>query len=199
MIHIVDYGAGNLRSLQNAFEFIGMATRVSDKPGDLASAEKILLPGVGAFAHAMGNLEQQGFVEPLQSSVRAGVPVLGICLGMQLLLTTSDEHGRVEGLDLIHGAVTKLDCAEKIPHMGWNEIEVSSSSRLLKGLPQSGFAYFVHSYVCHPVDGGHVAARFDYVGEFCAAIERENIFGVQFHPEKSQEVGLQILMNFGEM
>ncbi|MFQ5651382.1 MAG: imidazole glycerol phosphate synthase subunit HisH [bacterium] len=200
MISIIDYGVGNLRSLQNAFRFLGVQSEIVDSPAALARATKIVLPGVGAFGFAMQNLQSRGLVPPLLQKARNGTPLLGICLGMQVLLTDSQEGGSCSGLGLIPGSVQRIDCGEKVPHIGWNEIVVANPrSTLLRNLPPSRFAYFVHSYVCAPADHAVVAACCEYGTSFCAVIEKDTLFGVQFHPEKSQELGLQILKNFAEL
>jgi len=199
MITIVDYGAGNLRSLQNAFRHLGYEVACSSSAKQVARADKLIMPGVGAFGYAMRNLNELGLIDPLRRKALAGAPLLGICLGMQLLLTESEEGGRVQGLDLIAGRVRRFKVDLKVPHIGWNEIRAEPGSSLLRGLPDSRYAYFVHSYVCHPAEPESTVATCEYGVHFCAAFESRNIFGVQFHPEKSQELGLRILQNFAEL
>jgi len=198
MISIVDYGVGNLKSLQNALKFLGIESELVQSADAIAAAGHLILPGVGAFAYAMQNLRRQGLVQPIIDQAQQGTPILGICLGMQLLLTESDEGRRTPGFDLIPGAVRQLSGPVKVPHIGWNDIELTRPSPLFKALPASRYAYFVHSYFCDTTDSAAVATT-EYGGTFPSAIERENVFGVQFHPEKSQEFGLQILKNFVEL
>lgn len=196
MISIVDYGVGNLKSLKNALEFLEISYKFISSPAEIAQAEKLLLPGVGAFVYAMENLRKLGLQAPIIEAAKSGVPVLGICLGMQLLLTDSAEGSGESGLDLIPGDVIKLAGDFKVPHVGWNEVNSVRPSKLLKELPQTRFAYFVHSYYCELESKEAVVATTDYGITFPCAIEQDNVFGVQFHPEKSQELGLPILKNF---
>jgi glutamine amidotransferase len=201
MITIVDYGMGNLRSVQKALEKLGFDADIADAPAGLANADKLILPGVGAFRDAIRQLEQQGFVEPIRRHVEAGRPMLGICLGLQLLFDTSHEDGRWTGLGLVPGEVVRFDDAPglKIPHMGWNQLEPVGSPRLLAGIPAGAYFYFVHSYHVVPTDPAVVAARTEHGYRFVSVIERDNLFATQFHPEKSQAVGLRLLRNFAEM
>ena len=198
-IVIIDYGAGNLRSLSNALLFLGYENSLIRTPEEIQSADKMLLPGVGAFGFAMDNLRNLSLVEPILEKTRSGTPLLGICLGMQLLLSSSSELGEHIGLNLVAGRVDKLEVSLKVPHMGWNELQVKDDSQILKNLPASRFAYFVHSFHCMPEDNSAVSATTDYDGEFVSALEKDNLYGLQFHPEKSQELGLQILKNFAEI
>jgi glutamine amidotransferase len=198
-VTIIDYGAGNLRNLQNAFEFLGATVQIVDSPTAIASADKIILPGVGAFGFAMQQLQQRELVQPILDRVAHGTPLLGICLGMQLLLSTSEEGGKFSGLNLIPGQVQRFQIQLKVPHIGWNTLEFQSASPLVAGLMPDSSAYFVHSYYCNPANSEYVVATTDYEIRFAAIIQREQIFGVQFHPEKSQEVGLTILKNFLEL
>jgi glutamine amidotransferase len=201
MLAIIDYGAGNLRSVLHALTYLGAAdTQLVRSPRELADADKVILPGVGAFGAGMAKLHEQQLVDPLRNVVRAGMPFLGICLGMQFLFETSDEMGEHKGLGLLPGRVTRfLDLpGRKVPHMGWNQLRLVGSSRLLRGLPDESFAYFVHSYHCVPEDPADVTAVVDYGIPFAAVVEHDNICGVQFHPEKSQRTGLLILKNFLE-
>ncbi|MBM4047036.1 MAG: imidazole glycerol phosphate synthase subunit HisH [Planctomycetes bacterium] len=200
---IVDYGMGNLRSVQKALERVGCPAAVVDCPDALDTASKIVLPGVGAFGDAMDGLRQRGLVEPLVRNIRAGKPFLGICLGLQLLFTKSYEDGEHEGLDLIPGEVVRFDSAAhpdlKIPHMGWNRIRKARKVRALAGVGDDTYMYFVHSYYVRPNDAAVAATRTDYGVPFVSAIEFENLFATQFHPEKSQANGLRILGNFAQL
>ncbi|BCR06501.1 imidazole glycerol phosphate synthase subunit HisH [Desulfuromonas versatilis] len=207
MINIIDYEMGNLRSVQKAFETLGFSARVSSDPADIASAEKVVLPGVGAFRDCIHNLREGGFVEPLRAHVAAGKPLLGICVGMQMLFDESEEFGRHQGLGLIPGKVLRfpsgmLEKGErlKVPHMGWNNIRIRRPAPIFNGIEDGSFVYFVHSYYCAAENAGDIAASCRYGEvEFCAALWRDNILATQFHPEKSQHVGLSIFKNFGEM
>jgi glutamine amidotransferase len=196
MIAIVDYGVGNLRSLENAFEFLGVACRRITTPEEILAAKKLVLPGVGAFYYAVKNLRDLNLESVLLGQIQRGVPILGICLGMQLLFTRSEEGQATPGLEVIEGEVRRFDGELKVPQIGWNEIVIQRESRLLKNLPLTRHAYFVHSYFCDPVDSQVVLATADYGRRFPAIVQKANVFGVQFHPEKSQELGLQILKNF---
>jgi len=207
MINIIDYEMGNLRSVEKAFEKLGFPARVSADPQDIATADKVVLPGVGAFRDCIGNLRAGAFVEPLLAHVAAGKLLLGICVGMQMLFDESEEFGQHQGLGLIPGKVRRFPAGMeeggerlKVPHMGWNNLQLRTASPLLKGVEDGSFVYFVHSYYCaaeHQVD---VAASCTY-GDitFCASVWHDNIFATQFHPEKSQAIGLQIFKNFGEL
>lgn len=202
MLAVIDYGAGNLRSVLHALHHLGVADlQLVQSPAEFAGAEKIILPGVGAFGAGMQQLHAQKLVEPLRERVRDGVPYLGICLGMQFLFECSDEMGEHEGLGLLPGGVTRFPAFEdlKVPHMGWNRLNVMRESALLSNLPEEAYAYFVHSYYCKPARAEDVLITVDYGLSFTAGVERGPIFGVQFHPEKSQRTGLQILKNFLEI
>nr|WP_320048948.1 imidazole glycerol phosphate synthase subunit HisH [uncultured Desulfuromonas sp.] len=205
MITIIDYGMGNLRSVQKGFEKVGYTAQVTDDPRVVEKAERLVLPGVGAFRDCMDNLREGGFIEPIHQFVATGRPFLGICLGLQMLLSESEEFGHHQGLGIIPGKVTRF--AEdmqvdgetlKVPHMGWNRIQ-HREIPLFKGVAQDSFVYFVHSYYVQPEDSAVVAATTDYGIEFCSAICRDNVMATQFHPEKSQQVGLTMLKNFGEL
>jgi glutamine amidotransferase len=201
MIAVIDYGAGNLRSVLHALGHLGVTDmRLVHQPEELDGADKIILPGVGAFGAGMQQLHRQNLVEPIRSAVRAGVPYLGICLGMQFLFDHSDEMGQHDGLKLLEGHVTRFPERPglKVPHMGWNALDVVRPSFLLEGLPQPSYAYFVHSYYCVPGNPSDTIATVHYGDDFCVAVQRDNILGVQFHPEKSQHVGLKLLTNFIE-
>lgn len=206
MIAIIDYGMGNLRSVQKGFEKVGAQAVVTADPRTLLEAEKVVLPGVGAFRDCMTNLEQAGFVEPLLRMIAEGRPFLGICLGLQLLFTESEEFGSHKGLNVIPGRVLRFpegmrDAGEelKVPHMGWNQINFKKQSRVFEGIDDGSNVYFVHSYYVKPDDDAIIAAETEYGIEFCSAIWKDNIVATQFHPEKSQDVGLRILKNFSEM
>lgn len=206
MITIIDYGMGNLRSVQKGFEKVGFAAKVTADPADLRDAEKLVLPGVGAFKDCMDNLREGGFIEPIRRHVESGRPFLGICLGLQLLFTESEEFGRHQGLGIIPGKVVRFPgdmhiAGEelKVPHMGWNQIRLRQDAPVFRGVADGSAVYFVHSYYVIPDDPTVVAAVTDYGIEFCSAIRRGNVMATQFHPEKSQQVGLRILKNFGEM
>ena len=199
MIAIIDYGRGNLRSVQKGMERFGHRVQVSSDPDEIAGAEGIILPGVGAFADAMQQLRERGLVEPLLSSIAAGKPFLGICLGMQVLFEHGEEHGVHSGLGVLAGRVVKLPPGLKVPHMGWNQLNIKQESALLRGIPQNAECYFVHSYYVETVETEIILASSDYGLEFPAVVGRKNVFGAQFHPEKSSELGLKILDNFGGM
>lgn len=199
MIAVIDYGAGNLRSVLHALGHLGVTDmRLVRRPDELEGADKVILPGVGAFGAGMQQLHRQGLVEPIRAAVRAGLPYLGICLGMQFLFDHSDEMGQHDGLKLLEGHVTRFPERPglKVPHMGWNALDIVRPSFLLGDLPQPAYAYFVHSYFCVPANPADTIATVHYGDDFCVAVQRENILGVQFHPEKSQQIGLQILQNF---
>jgi glutamine amidotransferase len=207
MITIIDYEMGNLRSVEKAFEKLGFAARVSADPQDIKSAAKVVLPGVGAFRDCIHNLRQGGFVAPLLEHVAAGKPLLGICVGMQMLFDESEEFGRHRGLGLIPGKVLRfppgmVENGErlKVPHMGWNTIRLKQSSPILADIAEGSYVYFVHSYYCAAENPADVAASCTYGEiEFCASVWHDNILATQFHPEKSQKIGLQIFKNFGEL
>ena len=200
MIAVLDYGAGNLRSVELGFARLGVATAITRDPAEMARADGLVLPGVGAFADAMAALNASGVVAPLRELVAAGKPLLGICLGMQALFESSEEGPGVAGLGLIPGAVRRLPAAGlKIPHMGWNAITPQKESPLLRGLPAACYVYFVHSYACFAADRADVLATAEYGTTFDAAVQHGNVIGMQFHPEKSGVVGQRILQNFVEL
>jgi glutamine amidotransferase len=200
MIVILDYGVGNLKSVHKALERIGAEAAVSSDPASLDAACGVVLPGVGAFGDAMLNLSRRGLVEPLLHQVNRGKPLLGICLGMQLLFDESEEMGRHQGLGLLPGNVVRLpDGTLTVPHVGWNQLRLASSastSPIIAGIPDGACAYFVHSYYVVPQEPGDVAATTGYGPEFASVVRRGSIWGAQFHPEKSQEVGLALLENY---
>ena len=197
MIRIIDYGAGNLRSVQNTLDKLGASYEVVNTPGPLADAEKIILPGVGHFGQLLRSLDERGLREPLLERVRAGVPFLGICLGMQAMFELSEEAPEQKGFALFPGRVKRFAADARVPHMGWNEIVPKRDSRLLRDLGPRPYVFFANSYYC-PV-GAPTAATCNYTLDFTAALEHENVFGVQFHPEKSGPVGLRIVRNFVEL
>jgi glutamine amidotransferase len=195
---IVDYGMGNLRSVQKALERVGEAAEVTSDPERIATAPAVVLPGVGAFGACMQNLVSRGLVAPVCAVIAAGRPFLGICLGMQLLFEESDEFGPVRGLGVLPGRVVRFaaDPARKVPHMGWNALSVRQHAPHLAGLESGASVYFVHSYYAVPADATVVATTTPYGVEFASSVVRDNIFACQFHPEKSQRVGLRLLENF---
>jgi len=201
VIAIIDYGMGNLASVQNAFLKVGYPTLITARPEDILAADKVVLPGVGAFGDAIHNLRQRGMDDTIRQVVERQTPLLGICLGMQLLFSQSEENGLHLGLDIIPGRVQRFDLPAdfKVPQIGWNSIVVNPASRLLAGIPSNSYFYFVHSYYVVPDDSAVVAARTDYGIDFVSAIERGALMATQFHPEKSSRLGLRILKNFGEL
>ena len=200
VIAIVDYRMGNLRSVEKGFAAAGVqGVVVTDDADVLASARGIVLPGVGAFRDAAANLAASGLREVLLSRVAAGTPLLGICLGMQLLVTTGLEDGTWEGLDLVPGVCERLPGGVKIPHIGWNTVDYPVGSPLFEGIPEGSAFYFVHSYRVLPTDASAVIGRTEYGVPFAAAVASGNVFGVQFHPEKSSGSGLALLRNFGRI
>lgn len=198
MISIIDYGMGNLHSVANALQHTGATTRLVTTPEEILAAEKLILPGVGAFRDAMAHLQEQGMVQPILDYAASGRPLLGVCLGMQLLFETSEEAPGTPGLGIFPGTVLRFpaDSGLKVPHMGWNTLNVNPSSRILADLGAEPYVYFVHSYYVQPKDPAITAATTSYGLNFTSAVEKDNIAGVQFHPEKSQETGQQILRNF---
>lgn len=199
MLHIVDYGMGNLRSVQKAFEHLGVAAEITTNPRDLATADKVILPGVGAFRDAIAELKRLDFVSALKDHVASGKPFLGICLGLQLLFDVSYEDGEYEGLGIVPGQVVRFPPQPdlKVPHMGWNSLSITQPNcPLFQGVTAGSHVYFVHSYHVVPTDKSVIAATSDHGGPFVAAIARGNLVATQFHPEKSQKVGLQLLKNF---
>lgn len=202
MLAVIDYGAGNLRSVLHALNALGADNiRVVRAPHELRGADKIILPGVGAFGAGMSKLREQGLVRPIRDAANAGTPYLGICLGMQFLFERSDELGAHEGIGLLPGVVTRLPARPglKVPHMGWNQLQARRASALLAGVPDDDYAYFVHSYHCLPARPDDILLTVDYGEPVVAAVQREHVYGVQFHPEKSQRAGLRILSNFLEL
>ena len=200
MIAIIDYGMGNLRSVQKGFEKVGHRATITSDPAEIAAASKLVLPGVGAFGDAMLELRRRQLIDPVRSFIDSGRPFLGICLGLQLLFDVGHEGGRHEGLGILRGEVVRFDVPPeyKVPHMGWNQLLVRQPAPLLAGLDTGTHVYFVHSYYVVPEDRSIIAAEAEYPRPFTAMIWRDNICATQFHPEKSQADGLRMLKNFAE-
>lgn len=198
VIAIVNYEMGNLRSVQKALEKVGYQATVTDQADAIAAADKLILPGVGAFSDAMAALRERDLIEPIRQAIASGKPTLGICLGMQLLFETSYEDGEHQGLGILPGKVVRFDLPHeyKVPHMGWNQVAFNKPSPLYDGIDEGAYVYFVHSYHVAPADPSIAATTTDYGIEFCSSIQRENLYTTQFHPEKSQKVGLRLLGNF---
>lgn len=198
-ITMIDYGASNIRSALKAFEHLGADVLLSGDPADVTTAEKLVLPGVGAFGSGMEAVRRLGLDVAIKERVAAGIPLLGICVGMQLLFDSSDEMGTHAGLGLISGDVTRFeptDPTHKVPHMGWNQVKHDASHWLMDGVQTGSYVYFVHSYYCRPTRPSAIVATTDYEHDFCAVVAHENVYGIQFHPEKSQKNGLRILQNY---
>jgi len=204
-IAIVDYGRGNLRSVHKAFERVNLPATIVHRPHELMDAPAIVLPGVGAFQDCMQTLDRLGLIDPLTRCLQAGKPYLGICLGMQILFAESDEFGPTPGLGFFPGRVIRFpdgdrdEAALKIPHMGWNTAILQKPSALFNGVPKDAHFYFVHSYYARPAERDIIVAETEYGVRFPCAVQKGPVFAVQFHPEKSQRVGLQMLRNFGEI
>jgi imidazole glycerol-phosphate synthase subunit HisH len=201
MIAIIDYQMGNLRSVQKALERVGHAAVITSDPAEVGRAEKVILPGVGAFEDAIAELRRRDLVGPIKDAIAADKPFLGICLGLQLLFDVSYENGTHEGLGILPGEVLrfKVPAELKVPHMGWNTLEIRRPAPLLEGIAEGSHVYFVHSYYVKPRDAAVIAVETDYGGPFCSMIWRGNLFATQFHPEKSQADGMRILQNFAEL
>lgn len=210
MIAIIDYGMGNLRSVQNAFETVGHRAVITRDPRVISDANHVVLPGVGAFGDCMGNLSRYDLLDPIHQTVQSGKPFLGICLGLQVLFTESDEFGTHRGLNIIPGRVRRLTREKnehwgtprsgsdfKIPHMGWNEIEILRPTPVFAGIKTGVHCYFVHSYHVEPEDGRCISSVTEYGIRFVSSVWKDNVVACQFHPEKSQSIGLQLLKNFG--
>jgi imidazole glycerol phosphate synthase, glutamine amidotransferase subunit len=196
MITIIDYGLGNLFSLKSSLEFLGASVEVTADKGKIASAEKIILPGVGAFGDAMARLKELELESVIKKAASAGTPLMGICLGMQLLFEESEEYGPHKGLSLISGTVKKLQVSHKIPHMGWNRLHFNGDCPLLNDVDEGCYVYYVHSFYA---EGESAVAYSDYGTKVAGVVANNNVYGTQFHPEKSGEVGLKILKNFCEL
>jgi imidazole glycerol-phosphate synthase subunit HisH len=201
MIAIIDYGMGNLRSVQKGFEKVGHQAVVTSDPAQVAAAGKVVLPGVGAFEDAIAELRRLDLVKPVLDAIDSGKPFLGICLGLQMLFDVSHENGRHEGLGVIPGEVVRFDLPKgySVPHMGWNQLAIRQPAPILKDVAEGSYVYFVHSYYVVPKDAQVIATETDYGGPFCSMIWRDNVYATQFHPEKSQSEGLRILKNFAEL
>ena len=195
-VAIIDYGVGNLRSVEKAFAATGQEAIVTRDQRELRSAERLVLPGVGAFANCMRALADHDLVELVRDRVAAGVPLLGVCVGMQMLFEESDEFGRSRGLGILKGAVRRFGDDLVVPQVGWNRIRQRRSHPLFAGIPDDSFFYFVHSYFCEPTSAEAVAGETDYGSTYASVVADGNVCGVQFHPEKSQSVGLRMLANF---
>jgi glutamine amidotransferase len=207
MIAIVDCGIGNLRSVCKAFERVGHAAKITENPEDIQRARAVVLPGQGAFRDCMAQLGEHDLLEPVLEFIHSGRPYLGICLGLQLLMTESEEFGCHKGMNILQGRVRRFphtlvdDQAHplKVPHMGWNQAHFTRRPPIFDGIPEQAYFYFAHSYVVEPLSDAVVATTTDYGGRFVSGIWHDNMFGVQFHPEKSQTHGLRLLKNFGDL
>lgn len=201
MIAIIDYGAGNLQSVVKAFHFIGCDIAIASSKQELMAADAAILPGVGAFGDAMSCLRNSGLVQPVIDFIHTGKPFLGICLGLQLLFEGSEESPDVPGLGILHGTISKIpaDCGLKVPHIGWNSLDMKKHDGLFKGIQPNSYVYFVHSYYLKAKNRDEVAAVTTYGVDIDASVQKGNLFATQFHPEKSGEVGLKMLRNFASM
>lgn len=198
MIAVIDYDAGNIMSAMKALEYIGEKPILTRDTKEILASDKVILPGVGSFGNAMEKLHQYGMIEVLHQVADHGTPLLGICLGLQLLFERSEEAEGIHGLGILKGEVVRIPDKKgyKIPHMGWNSLKINDKSKLFQGVPEDSYVYFVHSYYLKAAEEADVAATTDYIVNIHAAAEHDNIFATQFHPEKSGEVGLHILKNF---
>jgi glutamine amidotransferase len=200
MIAIIDYGMGNLRSVQAGLEYAGQKAFVTDDPKKLKDAMAVVLPGVGAFGDAVKRLEETGLGDAFRYAVYSGKPCLGICLGLQLIFTESEEGGLYSGLDVIPGKVVRFSNELKVPHIGWNQIDIRKPDiPIFRNIPDGSYMYFVHSYYVRPKDTSVIATTTNYGIDFTSMIAKDNLFATQFHPEKSQKLGLQLLRNFGSL
>ncbi|NPV92515.1 MAG: imidazole glycerol phosphate synthase subunit HisH [Firmicutes bacterium] len=199
MIFIVDYGMGNLRSVQKGLESVGFAASITSRPEDIEGAAGVVLPGVGAFGDAMNNLRSNGMDQAIRDYVRSGRPFLGICLGQHLIFDGSEEFGWNEGLGLLPGRVIRLPAGVKVPHIGWNQLRRVREEKILNGIPDDSYFYFNHSFYLQLADSHITGAVTEYGSTIPAVVSRGNIYGIQFHPEKSSTLGLKILQNFGEL
>jgi len=198
MIAVIDYGMGNLRSVQKAFEFLGYAAEITDDPQRAAAASHLVLPGDAAFGDAIRNLNDSGWSETILQNVQAGKPFLGICVGLQLMFSESEEMGNHKGLDLLPGRVVRFPSTDRVPQIGWNQIHIRRPCALLKDVPDESFYYFVHSYYVDAAASDSIATT-DYSLDYTSIAGHDGVYGVQFHPEKSQQHGLKILDNFARM
>ncbi|UCD34324.1 MAG: imidazole glycerol phosphate synthase subunit HisH [Nitrospiraceae bacterium] len=202
MIAVIDYGMGNLRSVEKAFLKVGYDVRVTSRPEDVQKADGVVLPGVGAFRDCMKELSDLGMTDAVVKAIIEGKPYLGICLGLQVLFSESEEFGRCRGLDIFRGRVVRFeleDRALKIPQMGWNQVSLKRQCPLFRDIPDNSYFYFVHSFYVAPDDEAVVAGTTEYGVPFTSAVWKDNIYAVQFHPEKSQALGLRLLKNFGDI
>lgn len=199
MIQIIDYGRGNLNNVYKAFKHFGFDAEIIEDPGHINKASGLVLPGVGAFGDSMECLNERGFSNAIKDFVNTGKPFLGICLGLHLLFEESEEFGKQEGLGILKGKVKRFEISEKVPHMGWNQIQFKKDSKLYKGIQEGTFFYFVHSYYAIPEDPSIILTQTKYEIDFTSSINSDNIYATQFHPEKSQTLGLEIIKNFGEI
>lgn len=198
MIAIIDYDAGNIKSVEKALLFLGEDVVITRDAETILYADGVILPGVGAFGDAMNKLHTYGLAEVIRKCVDKGIPFLGICLGLQLLFESSEESPGVEGLHILDGKIVRIpaDCGLKVPHIGWNDLRFPSRGRLFEGIPEKSYVYFVHSYYLQAADESIVTATTEYGAHIHASVEKGNVFACQFHPEKSSDVGMQILRNF---
>jgi len=200
MIAIIDYGMGNLRSVEKGFLKVGVDVRVTNRAEDVRNADGIVLPGVGAFKDCMKELTHLALTDPVVDAIKKGKPYLGICLGLQVLFGESEEFGRCRGLDIFSGRVVRFEKSDlKIPQMGWNQLNIKMNSPLFRDIPDKSYFYFVHSFYVAPEDESIIATTTDYGVEFTSAVCKDSVYAVQFHPEKSQTLGLQMLKNFGDI
>ena len=199
MIYIIDYDAGNLRSVQKALQNCGAEVHITSRPDDLAKADKVIFPGVGSFGKAKESFEKYGFVDAVKEFIKTNKPFLGICLGMQLMFESGEESPGVPGLSLFKGRVRRFPRNIKVPHLGWNQVIQVGASPLWRDIPPNSYFYFAHSYFIDPEDRSIIVGETDYFGRVPIAIRQDNLFGVQFHPEKSQQHGLEVLRNFVEL
>jgi len=199
MIAIIDYGAGNLQSVKNALDYLKVDSIITSNARDIIKAKKVIFPGVGSFGDGIRALYELDLVDPIMKVIEDNKPFLGICLGMEVLFEKSEESPGVEGLGIFGGRVKKFKGSLKIPHIGWNQIKIQKESAILEGIPDNSFFYFVHSYYAEPKDKEIALTKTDYGGEFVSAVEKGNIFALQFHPERSGDIGLSILKNFARL
>jgi glutamine amidotransferase len=203
MISIIDYGMANLRSVQKGFEHVGASASIISQPDEIERADRLVLPGVGAFADAVATLRDRGLVDPILRHIEKGKPFLGICLGLQMLFEAGYEDGEHRGLGVLPGKCIRFDVDQtlglKVPHMGWNQLKIERPSPLLRDLPEGCSVYFVHAYHVEPSDPNVIATTTDYGRPFVSSVWRDNVMATQYHPEKSQQVGLQMLKNFAAL